>query len=195
MNNSFDKGRLEALRAINAIEAMIRPSVDSVEMLVAALEAMGSGETINKALARLRERAPEREIQDADELVRALYEIGEGAIALRISRRLAELREGESADAVAGLYALVELLPDDAYMSFGFAVECAQVRCGAHPRPEKLLKDMDFDREGFRFGPAWKFWRARSPEAIKAARTGFIAALLHAAGLGDEPEYPEPIAD
>jgi len=128
-------------------------------------------------------------------LIDVLYEIGEGVIALKLERRLKELREGESSDAIAGLWELVDLLPHDAYMSFGFAAECAQVRCGEHPNPQELLEDMDFDREGFRFGPAWQFWGDRSLEAIKVARAAFIAALLHAAGLGDEPKYPEPLAD
>ena len=105
------------------------------------------------------------------------------------------MQEGKSADAVNGLYALVELLPHDAYMSFGFFVECAQVRCGEHPNPQELLRDIDFDREGFRFGPAWEFWDERAPEAIKTARAAFVAHLLHAAGLADEPDYPEPLAD
>jgi len=187
--------KVEMLRTISAIESMIRPSSDEIEMLVAALEAMGSGETIRRALERLSERAPEREISSATDLIRALYDIGEGVIALKLERRLKELREGKSADAVAGLHALVDLLPHDAYMSLGFAVESAQIRCGEHPNPQGLLRDMDFDREGFRFGPAWEFWGERAPEAIKVARAAFIAALLHAAGLGDEPEYPEPLAD
>ena len=156
---------------------------------------MGSGETIRRALERLSKRAPEREIGSATELVRALYDIGEGVSALKISRLIAELKEGKTVDATYGLYALVDLLPHDAYMAFGFAVECAQVRCGKHPDPQELLKDLDFDREGFRFGPAWEFWGNRSSEAIRVAREAFIAHLLHAAGLGDEPEYPEPLAD
>jgi len=187
--------KIEMLRTISAIESMICSSSDEIEMLVAALEAMGSGETIRRALERLSERAPEREIQSADELIRTLYEIGEAGIASKISRRIAELQDGESADAVAGLYALVDLLPHDAYMSFGFAVESAQIRCGEHPNPQELLLDLDFDREGFRFGPAWEFWGNRSFEAIRVAREAFIAHLLHAAGLGDEPEYPEPLSD
>jgi len=186
--------REELLRAIRVIEEIIRPETESsIELLVAALEAMGSGETIRRALERLSERAPGREIGSADELISALYDIGEGMIALKISRRLDELRGGESADAIAGLRALVELLPD-ACSAFSFAIECAQERCGDHPNPKELSDDMDFDQEGFRFGHAWKFWGARSQEAIKAARAGFLAALLHAAGLGDEPEYPESIA-
>jgi hypothetical protein len=190
--NASKPDRAEILRAIRVIEEIIRPETESsIDLLVAALEAMGSGETIRRALERLSERAPEREISSAEELIHALYEIGEAGIASKISRRIAELQEGESADAVAGLYALVELLPHDAYLSFGFAVECAQARCGEHPDPEELFKSMDFDKEGFRFGEAWQFWGARSPEAIKAARAGFLAALLHAAGLGDEPEYPD----
>jgi len=194
-DNSSKPDRAEILRAIRVIEEIIRPETESsVEPLVAALEAMGSGETIQRALERLSERAPEREVQDADELIRTLYEIGEAGIASKISRRIAELKEGESADAIDGLYALVELLPHDAYLSFGFAVECAQARCGEHPHPEELFKDMDFDQEGFQFGDAWQFWGARSQEAIEAAREGFLAALLHAAGLGDEAEYPESIA-
>jgi len=194
-DNASKPDRAEILRAIRVIEEMIRPETEnSIELLVAALEAMGSGETIRRALERLSERAPGREIGSAEELISALYDIGEGMIALKISRRLDELRGGESADAIAGLYALSELIPHDASLSFGVAVDCAQARCGEHPDPEALLKDMDFDREGFSFGSAWKFWGARSPEAIKAARAGFLAALLHAAGLGDEPEYPESIA-
>ena len=187
--------KVEMLRTINAIESLIRPSSDNIEMLVAALTAMGSGETIQCALERLSERAPKREISSAADLVRALYDIGEGVNALKISRLIAELKEGKTADATYGLYALVELLPHDAYMSFGFAVESAQARCGEHPDPQELLRDMDFDREGFRFGPAWQFWGERSAEAIKVARAAFIAALLHAAGLGDEPEYPESLDD
>jgi len=194
-DNASKPDRAEILRAIRVIEEIIRPETESsIELLVAALEAMGSGETIRKALARLRERAPEREIQSADELIRTLYEIGEAGIASKISRRIAELQEGESADAVDGLCAIIELIPDDAFSAFGFSVECAQERCGEHPNPEELLKSMDFDQEGFRFGEAWQFWGARSPEAIKAARAGFLGALLHAAGLGDEPDYPESIA-
>jgi hypothetical protein len=187
--------REELLRAIRMIEEIIRPETESsIELLVAALEAMGSGETIRRALERLSERAPEREISSAEELISALYDIGEGMIALKISRRLDELRGGESADAIAGLYALSELIPHDASLSFGVAVECAQARCGAHPYPEELFKGMDLDQEGFRFGDAWQFWGARSREAIEAARAGFRDALLHAAGLGDEAEYPESIA-
>jgi hypothetical protein len=193
-DNPSKPDREEVLRAIRMIEEIIRPkTTNNIELLVAALEAMGSGETIRKALERLSERAPEREIQSADELIHALYEIGEAGIASKISRRIAELQEGESADAVAGLRALVELLPDPC-SAFSFAIECAQARCGDHPNPEELSDDMDFDQEGFRFGAAWKFWGARSQEAIEAARAGFLAALLHAAGLGDEPEYPESIA-
>ena len=195
MNKPLSQERIEALRTINAIESTIRPSANSISMLIAALTAMGSGETIRRALERLSERAPEREIRSADKLIHALYEIGEAGIASKISRRIAELQDGESADAVAGLYALVELLPHDAYMSFGFSVESAQIRCGEHPNPQELLKDMDFDREGFRFGPAWEFWGERSPEAIKTSRAAFVAHLLHAAGLADEPDYPEPLAD
>jgi len=186
--------KVEMLRTINAIEATICPSANSIAMLVAALTAMGSGETIQRALYRVERRAPE-DIKDAEELIDVLYEIGEGVIAMKLERRLKELREGESSDAIAGLWELVDLLPHDAYMSFGFATECAQARCGEHPNPQELLRDLDFDREGFRFGPAWQFWGERAPEAIKVARAAFIAALLHAAGLGDEPEYPEPLAD
>jgi len=194
-DNASKPDRAEILRAIRVIEEIICPETESsIELLVAALEAMGSGETIRRALERLSERAPGREIGSAEELIRTLYEIGEAGIASKISRRIAELQEGESADAVAGLYALSELIPHDASLSFSFAVECAQARCGDHPHPEELRKDMDFDREGFRFGDAWQFWGARSPEAIKAARAGFLGALLHAAGLGDEPEHPESIA-
>jgi len=194
-DNASKPDRAEILRAIRVIEEIIRPETEnSIELLVAALEAIGSGETIRRALERLSERAPEREISSAEELIHALYEIGEAGIASKISRRIAELQEGESADAVAGLYALSELIPHNASLSFSFAVECAQARCGEHPAPEELLKSMDFDQEGFRFGDAWQFWGARSPEAIKAARAGFLGALLHAAGLGDEPEYPESIA-
>jgi len=191
-DNASKPDRAEILRAIRVIEEIIRPETESsIELLVAALEAMGSGETIRRALERLSERAPEREISSAEELIHALYEIGEASIASKISRRIAELQEGESADAVAGLYALSELIPHDASLSFSFAVECAQARCGAHPYPEELFKGMDLDQEGFRFSDAWQFWGARSQEAIKAARAGFLGALLHAAGLGDEPEYPD----
>ena len=195
MNKPLSQERIEALRAINAIESMIRPSVNSIGMLIAALTAMGSGETIQRALYRIERRAPEDVVKDAEQLIDVLYEIGEGVIAMKLQRRLAELREGESADAVAGLWELVDLLPQDAYMAFGFAVESAQIRCGEHPNPQELLRDIDFDREVFRFGPAWEFWGERAPEAIKVARAAFIAALLYAAGLGDEPEYPEPLAD
>ena len=195
MNKPLSQERIEVLRAINAIESMIRPSVNSIAMLVAALTAMGSGETIRRALERLSERVPEREISSVEEMIHTLHEIGEADIASEISRRIAELQEGKSADAVNGLYALVELLPHDAYMSFGFAVESAQIRCGEHPNPQELLRDIDFDREGFRFGPAWQFWGDLSPEAIKVARAAFIANLLYAAGLGDEPDYPESLAD
>jgi len=195
MNKPLSQERIEALRTINAIESTIRPSANSISMLIAALTAMGSGETIRRALERLSKRAPEREIGSATELVRALYDIGEGVSALKISRLIAELKEGKTVDATYGLYALVDLLPHDAYMAFGFAVESAQARCGEHPNPQELLRDMDFDREGFRFGPAWEFWGERSPEAIRVAREAFIAHLLHAAGLGDEPEYPEPLSD
>ena len=170
-------------------------SVNSIGMFVAALTAMGSGETVQRALYRVERRAPEDVIRDAEHLIDILYEIGEGAIALKLERRLKELREGQSSDAIAGLRELVDLLPHDAYMSFGFAVESAQIRCGEHPNPQELLEDMDFDREGLRFGPAWQFWGERSAEAIKSARAGFIAALLHAAGLADEPDYPESLAD
>jgi len=196
MNTNASKpDREELLRAIRVIEEIIRPETESsIDLLVAALEAMGSGETIRRALERLSERAPEREISSATDLIRALYDIGEGVSALKISRLIAELKEGKSADATYGLCAIIELRPDDAFDAFGVAVDCAQARCGEHPDPEALLKDMDFDREGFSFGSAWKFWGARSPEAIKAARAGFLGALLHAAGLGDEPEYPESIA-
>jgi hypothetical protein len=187
--------KVDMLRAINQIESTIRPSVDGIGMFIAALTAMGSGDTVQRALYRVEKHAPERVIKDADELILALYEIGEGVIALKLQRRLAELREGESADAIAGLCEIVDLLPYDAYMAFGFAVESAQVRCGEHPDPQELLQGMDFDREGFRFGEAWQFWGERSSEAIKTARTAFIAHLLHAAGLGDEPDYPEPVAD
>jgi len=195
MNKPLSQEHIEALRAINAIESTIGPSVNSIAMLVAALTAMGSGETVQRALYRIERRAQEDVIKDAEQLIDVLYEIGEGVIAMKLQRRLAELREGESADAIAGLWELVDLLPHDAYMSFGFAVESAQIRCGEHPNPQDLLKDMDFDREGFRFGPAWEFWGERSPEAIRVAREAFIANLLYAAGLGDEPDYPEPLAD
>ena len=194
-DNASKPDRAEILRAIRVIEEIIRPeTASSIELLAAALEAMGSGETIRRALERLSERAPEREISSATDLIRALYDIGEGVSALKISRLIAELKEGKSADATYGLCAIIELRPDDAFDAFGVAVDCAQARCGEHPAPEELLKSMDFDREGFRFGDAWQFWGARSPEAIKAARAGFLGALLHAAGLGDEPEYPESIA-
>ena len=195
MNKPLSQERIEALRAINAIESTIRPSVNSIGMLIAALTAMGSGETIQRALYRIERRAPEDVVKDAEQLIDVLYEIGEGVIAMKLQRRLAELREGESADAVAGLWELVDLLPQDAYMAFGFAVESAQIRCGEHPNPQELLMDMDFDREGFRFGLAWEFWGERAPEAIKTARESFVAHLLHAAGLADEPDYPESLAD
>ena len=195
MNKPLSQERIEALRAINAIESTIRPSVNSIAMLVAALTAMGSGETVQRALYRAERRAPNDVIKDAEELIDVLHEIGEGVIALKLERRLAELREGQSSDAIAGLWELVDLLPHDAYMSFGFATECAQVRCGEHPNPQELLRDLDFDREGFRFGPAWQFWGENSSEAIKTAREAFVAHLLHAAGLADEPDYPEPLAD
>jgi len=187
--------KVEMLRTINAIEATICPSANSIAMLVAALEAMGSGETIRRALERLSERASKREISSVTDLIRALYDIGEGVSALKISRLIAELKEGKTVDATYGLYTLVDLLPHDAYMSFGFAVESAQIRCGEHPDPQELLRDLDFDREGFRFGPAWEFWGEHAPEAIKTARESFVAHLLHAAGLADEPDYPEPLAD
>jgi len=187
--------KVEMLRTINAIESTIRPSVNSISMLIAALTAMGSGEIIQRALYRVERQGPLDLIKDAEELIDILYEVGEGVIAMKLQHRLAELREGESADAIAGLWELVDLLPHDAYMAFGFAVESAQIRCGEHPNPQELLRDIDFDREGFRFGPAWEFWGERSPEAIRVAREAFIAHLLHAAGLGDEPEYPEPLSD
>ena len=187
--------KVEMLRTINAIESTIRPSVNSISMLIAALTAMGSGEIIQRALYRVERQGPLDLIKDAEELIDILYEVGEGVIAMKLQHRLAELREGESADAIAGLWEIVDLLPHDAYMSFGFAVESAQIRCGEHPNPQELLRDLDFDREGFRFGPAWQFWGEHSPEAIKTAREAFVAHLLHAAGLADEPDYPEPLAD
>ena len=187
--------KVQMLRSINQIESTIRPPVNSLSMFIAALTAMGSGETVQRALYRVERHAPEYVIKDVEQLLDVLYEIGEGVIAMKLQRRLAELREGESADAIAGLWELVDLLPHDAYMSFSFAVESAQIRCGEHPDPQELLRDLDFDREGFRFGPAWQFWGDLSPEAIKVARAAFIAALLHAAGLADEPDYPEPLAD
>jgi hypothetical protein len=194
-DNESNLNRAEILRGIRVIEEIIRPETEkSIELLIVALEAMGSGETIHKALERIRERAPDREIQDADELIRALYEIGEAGIASKISRRIAELKEGESADAIAGLYAISEIIPHDASLSLSFAIECAQKRCGEHPCPSELFKEIYFDREGMHFGHAWQFWGARSREAIEAARVGFRDALLHAAGLGDEAEYPESIA-
>ena len=194
-DNESNLNRAEILRGIRVIEEIIRPETEkSIELLIVALEAMGSGETIHKALERIRERAPDREIQDADELIRALYEIGEAGIASKISRRIAELKEGESADAIAGLYAISEIIPHDASLSFSFGVECAQARCGEHPCPSELFKEIYFDREGMHFSDAWQFWGTRSREAIEAARAGFRDALLHAAGLGDEAEYPESIA-
>ena len=195
MNKLLSQERIEALRAINAIESTIRSSVNSIGMFIAALTAMGSGETVQRALYRAERHAPNDVIKDAEELIDVLYEIGEGVIAMKLQRRLAELREGQSSDAIAGLWEIVDLLPHDAYMSFGFATECAQARCGEHPNPQELLLDMDFDREGFMFGPAWEFWGNRSSEAIRVARAAFIANLLYAAGLGDEPDYPEPLAD
>jgi hypothetical protein len=187
--------KVEMLRSFNQIESTIRPPVNSLSMFIAALTAMGSGETVQRALYRVERRAPEDVIKDAEQLIDVLYEIGESMIAMKLERRLKELREGRSSDAIAGLWELVDLLPHDAYMSFGFAVESAQIRCGEHPNPQELLLDMDFDREGFRFGPAWQFWGDLSPKAIKVARAAFIANLLYAAGLGDEPDYPEPLAD
>jgi len=187
--------KVQMLRSINQIESTIRPPVNSLSMFIVALTAMGSGETVQRALYRVERRAPEDVIKDAEQLIDVLYEIGEGVIAMKLQRRLAELREGQSSDAIAGLWELVDMLPHDAYMSFGFAVESAQIRCGEHPNPQELLRDIDFDREGFRFGPAWEFWGNRSSEAIRVAREAFIAHLLHAAGLGDEPEYPEPLPD
>ena len=195
MNKPLSQERIEALRAINAIESTIRPPVNSLSMFIAALTAMGSGETVQRALYRAERRAPNDVIKDAEELIDVLHEIGEGVIALKLERRLAELREGQSSDAIAGLWELVDLLPDDAYMAFGFAVESAQIRCGEHPNPQELLRDIDFDREGFRFGSAWEFWGENSSEAIKTAREVFVAHLLHAAGLADEPDYPESLAD
>ena len=194
-DNTSNLDRAEILRAIRIIEEIIRPETEkSIELLIVALEAMGSGGTIHKALERIRERAPEREIQDADELIRVLYDIKEPGIASKISRRIAELKEGESADAIAGLYAISEITPHDASLSFSFAVECAQARCGEHPCPSELFKEIYSDREGMHFGDAWQFWGARSREAIEAARAGFRDTLLHAAGLGDEADYPESIA-
>jgi len=187
--------KVQMLRSFNQIESTIRPPVNSLSMFIAALTAMGSGETVQRALYLVERRAPEDVIKDAEQLIDVLYEIGEGVIAMKLQRRLAELREGQSSDAIAGLWEIVDLLPHDAYMSFGFATECAQARCGEHPNPQELLLDMDFDREGFRFGPAWEFWGERAPEAMKVARAAFIANLLYAAGLGDEPDYPEPLAD
>jgi hypothetical protein len=85
-DNASKPDRAEILRAIRVIEEIIRPETESsIDLLVAALEAMGSGETIRKALARLRERAPEREISSADELIRTLYEIGEAGIASKLT--------------------------------------------------------------------------------------------------------------
>jgi len=187
--------KVEILRSFNQIESTIRPPVNSLSMFIAVLTAMGSGETVQRALYRAERHAPNDVIKDAEELIDVLHEIGEGVIALKLERRLAELREGQSSDAIAGLWELVDMLPHDAYMSFGFAVECAQVRCGEHPNPQELLRDLDFDREGFRFGPAWQFWGERSSEAIKTAREAFVAHLLHAAGLADEPDYPESLAN
>ena len=195
MNKPLSQERIEALRAINAIESTIRPPVNSLSMFIAALTAMGSGETVQRALYCAERSTPNDVIKDAEELIDVLHEIGEGVIALKLERRLAELREGQSSDAIAGLWELVDLLPDDAYMAFGFAVESAQIRCGEHPNPQELLRDIDFDREGFRFGSAWEFWGENSSEAIKTAREAFVAHLLHAAGLADEPDYPEPLAD
>jgi len=158
-------------------------NIACAEYIRAAMKAMGSGETINRALALVAEHAPDREIRDAAELVRTLYDIGEGLIGLKIHRRIVELWEGKSDDAVAGLYALIELLPHYAYSAFEFAVQVAQARAGAHPRPYELLRDIGFDCEGFYFGDAWQYWGPMSPEAMTVARSAFCGKLLSDAGL------------
>jgi len=164
----------------------------SVCMLLIALSAMGDHRTVYRTLATLSQKAPHRNIYSVDALLRILEEVGEWLLARKISRRLAELKEGESADAISGLWALAQATEYEVGCAFGHAVECAQARCGDHPKRNALFDQMDFDNEGFRFGPAWDFWGAQSPEAIVAAREGFVARLLHIAGLEDEPE---PIAD
>jgi len=42
--------KVQMLRSINQIESTIRPPVNSLSMFIAALTAMGSGETIRRAL-------------------------------------------------------------------------------------------------------------------------------------------------
>jgi len=160
----------------------------SVYLLLIALSAMGDHQTVYRTLAVLGFKAQHRNIYSVDALLRIIEEVGEWLLARKISRRLSELKKGESADAVAGLWALAQANEYDVGCAFGCAVNFAKEHCGEHPKHNALFDQMDFDNEGFRFGPAWDFWGAQSPEAIAAAREGFVACLLHIAGLGDEPE-------
>jgi len=160
----------------------------SVYLLLIALSAMGDHQTVYRTLSVLGFKAQHRNIYSVDALLRILEEVGEWLLARKISRRLSELKKGESADAVAGLWALAQANEYDVGCAFGCAVNFAEAHCGEHPNRVDLFNQIDFNQEGFRFGPAWNFWEDRSPQAIAAAREGFVASLLHIAGLGDEPE-------
>jgi hypothetical protein len=168
--------------AFGLLEAIL--STDKIELMTVAFEAMGSGETIQRALARVDERAPERDIISGKDLIRTLYEIGEGGIASEISQRIAELQQGESEDAIAGLWALAKASPYDAWLAAGLAINRAQERCGDHPRPRELAAGLDLNEQGFHFGTAWQFWGTQAPEAIEAARREFASSLPNLAFLG-----------
>jgi len=195
----FDRAELLRVNIINMFNAILDydDSRSSVNLLVVALEAMGDGMMIRDALEELRWRAPEREISNATDLIRALYEIGEDATAQRLIRRLAELKEGESDDALAGLHAIAKLCPHHTWWALGFAIECAQARAGAHPRPEKLLLAVELNEQGLCFRSLeWEFWGfPLYREAIRATTTGFRDYLLYRVGLGDEPELPARITE
>ena len=167
----------------------------SVYLMLIALSAMGDHQTVYRTLAVLGFKAQHRNIYSVDALLRIIEEVGEWLLARKISRRLSELKKGESADAVAGLWALAQANEYDVGCAFGCAVNFAEACCGEHPNRFELFNQIDFDHEGFRFGPAWDFWGDLSPKAVAAAREGFVARLLNIAGLGDEPELKGGIND
>jgi hypothetical protein len=174
--------------------------MSALEYLKTALEAYPAPlalQGLERALERLSEAdaARVRDAEDVDDVLAVL----DPTTYVRVQRVLADLRKlpaGQgSEDALRALLAITDRLDYRCLDAFGFAVECAQARAGEHPCPEELFHSIELDQEGLSFsGPAWYFWGERSEKAMRAARAGFWATVLHEAGLDDKPEWPESIA-
>ena len=168
--------------------------LEYLKTALAAYPAPKALEGLEQALARLSEADAAR-VRDAED-VHDVLAVLDPTTSMRVRRILADLRElpaGQgSEDALRAALAIADALPDCSD-AFWFAAVCAEARAGDHPRPDML--EMELDQEGLHFSsPSWYFWGERSEEAMRAARAGFWATILHKAGLDDDPQLPESIA-